>query len=109
MSTVVDATDATFDDLVLKSELPVLVDFWADWCGPCKKLAPVLDELATDFAGTVQIVKVNIDQNFEVASKTGVTSLPTLNVYHNGQLVKTITDYRTKAAIATELKNAIAG
>jgi len=77
-------TDATFESEVLKSEAPVVVDFWAPWCGPCRRLAPVLEEVATELADTVKVMKLNTDENPESPGKYGVMSIPTLIVFKNG-------------------------
>lgn len=84
--TVLHATDADFDSHVLQSEVPVLVDFWAPWCGPCKMIAPALDQLATDYAGKAKIVKVDVDQNPTTAMKFHVRSIPMLLVFKDGQI-----------------------
>ena len=89
MSQVLHTTDATFEADVLKSDLPVLVDFWAPWCGPCKMIAPVLDELAPAFDSKAKIVKINVDENQGVAAQYGVRSIPTLLLVKNGQVVGT--------------------
>ena len=89
MSQVLHTTDATFEADVLKSDLPVLVDFWAPWCGPCKMIASVLDELAPAFDGKAKIVKINVDENQGVAAQYGVRSIPTLLLVKNGQVVGT--------------------
>ncbi len=78
-------SDADFDEKVLKSEKPVLVDFFADWCGPCKMIAPFLEELADEFAGKVKIAKLNVDQNVAVATKYGIRAMPTLILFENGE------------------------
>ena len=87
MSTVTSVTDATFRAEVLDSELPVVVDIWATWCGPCKAIAPILDQLASEYAGRVKIVKVDADQNPETVTAASVTSIPTLGFYLNGERV----------------------
>jgi len=95
----ITVTDDTFDEKVLKSDLPVLVDFWADWCGPCKMIAPVLEELAQEYAGRLTIAKINADQNPETGQKYGVMSLPTLNLYKNGEVVDQITGAKPKRVL----------
>lgn len=89
MSQVLHGTDATFEAEVLGSDIPVLVDFWAPWCGPCKMVAPILDELAPEFAGKVKIVKINVDENQLVAGQFGVRSIPTLLLIKNGAVIAT--------------------
>jgi thioredoxin 1 len=96
-------TDATFDTEVLRADKPVLVDFWAPWCGPCRQVAPILEELATEHAGKIDVVKVNTDENPRTAAAYGVTSIPTLNVYSGGELVKSIVGARPKPALVREL------
>jgi thioredoxin 1 len=96
-------TDASFADDVLKSDKPVLVDFWAVWCGPCRMVAPILEEIATEHADKISVVKLNVDENPETAQTYGVTSIPTLNVYRGGQLVKTIIGAKPKAALLRDL------
>ena len=81
---IVHVSDATFDQEVLNSELPVLVDFWAEWCGPCKKIAPVLDELADQFDGKLKIAKVDVDANPDIPPKFGIRGIPTLIVFKGG-------------------------
>ena len=89
MSEVLHISDATFEAEVLHSNLPVLLDFWAPWCGPCKMIAPVLDDLAQDFAGKVKIVKMNVDENQATPAQFGVRSIPTLLLFKEGKLVAT--------------------
>ncbi|MBR3481510.1 MAG: thioredoxin TrxA [Neisseriaceae bacterium] len=84
---IVHATDANFEQEVLKSDLPVLVDFWAPWCGPCKMIAPILDDIAADYQGKVKVVKVNVDENQAVPAQFGIRNIPTLKVFKNGQEV----------------------
>ena len=89
-SDVVNLEDGTFDQEVLKSETPVLVDFWATWCGPCKAIAPAVDEIAREYKGKLKVGKVDIDQHQQVAQKFGIRSIPTLLVFKGGRVVDTI-------------------
>ena len=82
-------TDSSFDDDVVKSDVPVLVDYWAEWCGPCKAIAPVLDELAKEYQGKVKIAKVNVDENQEIPKKFGIRGIPTLMLFKNGNVEAT--------------------
>ena len=82
-------TDATFDADVLKSPTPVLVDYWAEWCGPCKMIAPILDDVATSYAGKLQIAKMNVDENREIPAKFGIRGIPTLMLFKDGELAAT--------------------
>jgi thioredoxin 1 len=96
-------TEATFADDVLQADGPVLVDFWAEWCGPCKMVAPVLDEIAGEYAGKITVAKVNIDENPGIARDYQILSIPTMSVFDKGQIVKSIVGARPKAAILREL------
>jgi thioredoxin 1 len=102
MGAVKIVTDATFTDEVLLSEKPVLVDFWAEWCGPCKMISPVLEEIAGTH-DTITIVKLNVDENPVTGANERIMSLPTLNVYQGGRVVKQIVGARPKAAILADL------
>lgn len=100
-------TDATFADEVLQADGPVLVDFWAEWCGPCKMVSPVLDEIAGEYPDKITVAKVNIDENPSIARDYQIMSIPTMSVFQKGQVVKSIVGARPKAAILKELSDYI--
>ena len=98
-------TDTTFDELVGASDAPVLVDFWAEWCGPCKMIAPILDEIATEQAGKLTVAKLNIDDNPEAARRFDVMSIPTLIVFQDGQPKKKLIGAKGKGQLLEELSD----
>jgi thioredoxin 1 len=96
-------TDETFIADVLQSETTVLVDFWAEWCGPCRQVSPILEEIAKEHADKLEIVKLNVDENPRTAADYGITSIPTMNVYAGGEVVKTIVGAKPKAMLLRDL------
>ncbi len=104
---VVILQDATFDKEVLKSDVPVLVDFWAVWCGPCKAIAPHVDELATQYKGKVKVAKMDVDQHQQVPQQYGIRSIPTLLVFKGGRVVDTIIGAVSKSKLEDSLKKAL--
>ncbi|ACZ91995.1 thioredoxin [Streptosporangium roseum] len=107
MGAIKNVTDASFDADVLKSDKPVIVDFWAEWCGPCRQVAPILEEIANEQADKLTIVKLNVDENPSTAGNYGVLQIPTLNVYKNGEVVKQIIGAKPKAMLLRELEGII--
>jgi thioredoxin 1 len=103
----VEFNDANFEQEVLKSELPVLVDFWAPWCGPCRMIAPSIEALSTEYAGKVKIGKLNSDDNPDVSAKFGIRSIPTLLIFKNGEVVNQLVGALPKDKIAEQLNRAI--
>ncbi|WP_430460909.1 thioredoxin TrxA [Thalassolituus sp. LLYu03] len=104
---ILTVSDDSFEADVLGSELPVLVDFWAEWCGPCKMIAPVLEEIAEEYAGKLKVAKLNIDQNEATAPKFGIRSIPTLILFKNGQAEATKIGAMSKSELAAFIEQAI--
>jgi thioredoxin 1 len=109
MSKPVEIEEAKFDESVLKAKMPALVDFWAPWCGPCRMVAPIVEELAGEYDGKVAFFKINVDDNSKIASKYGVMSIPTLILFKSGQPVSNIVGCRPKAELKKSLDAALAG
>lgn len=97
-------TDQNFEQEVLRADMPVLVDFWASWCGPCQMLAPVIAEIAEEYAGKVKVGKVNVDEQPNLANRYGIASIPTVMLFKNGEVVSTSLGYRPKNELETMLK-----
>ncbi|MDR0504363.1 MAG: thioredoxin [Bifidobacteriaceae bacterium] len=107
MSATPAVTDQTFATEVLQSSLPVLVDFWAPWCGPCRQLSPIIEQIGEQYAGKLKVVAMNTDENPATAQQYGIASIPTINVYKGGELVKMIVGARPKPMLVAELSEFI--
>ena len=103
MSSAAAVTDASFEQDVLKSDLPVLIDFWAPWCGPCRMVAPIVDEIAPEFEGKIKVFKLNTDENPNVASQYGIRSIPTLMIFKGGQKVDTVVGAVPKTTLSSTI------
>jgi len=102
-----NVTDATFEADVLKNEKPVIVDYWAEWCGPCRMVSPVLEEIASEHAEKIDVVKLNVDENPVTSQRYGILNIPTLSVFKDGEVVKEIVGARPKSALLRELADFI--
>ena len=107
MSLVVAVTDETFKSEVLESPMPVVVDFWAAWCGPCRAVAPILDELSKEYVGKIKVVKVDTEAHPDIAMAYGIVSIPTLNFFKDGALVKSLVGARPKATLQAQFDEVI--
>jgi len=107
MSKPMEVNDGNFDQMVLQSKTPVLVDFWAAWCGPCRMVAPIVEELAGEYEGKVTVVKLNVDENPKTASQYGVMSIPTLFIFKDGAPVSNIVGFRPKAELKRNLDDVL--
>ncbi|HAZ64286.1 MAG TPA: thioredoxin [Armatimonadetes bacterium] len=103
MANVTDVTDAAFEEVVLKSDIPVLVDFWAPWCGPCRMLGPIIEKVADKVAGTVKVVKLNVDDNSATAGEYGILSIPTVMIFKDGQKVEQLVGLTDEATLLSKL------
>ena len=108
MANVQDVSDATFDAEVLQSSTPVLIDFWAPWCGPCRAIAPVVEELANEYAGKLKVVKMNVDDNQQTPSRYGVRGIPNLIVFKNGQVAEQIVGAVPKTRLTQAIESVVA-
>ncbi len=104
MSNVADVTDATFTDLVVKSPKPVVIDYWADWCAPCKQLSPIIDELARDYGDKITFLKMDTNTSTQVPTQQGVLGLPTIQVFVGGEVVKSFTGAKPKSVLLKALE-----
>ncbi len=104
MGHAIEVTDATFDKEVLQSSVPVLVDFWAVWCGPCKMIAPVVEEIAVEKAGKLKACKIDVDKNRQAATQFGIRSIPTLLLFKNGQVMAQIVGAVSKSALLSKIE-----
>jgi thioredoxin 1 len=107
MAEPLQVSDADFEQEILKSDIPALVDFWAAWCGPCRAIAPVVEELAQDYQGKVKVAKMNVDENAKTPAKYGIRAIPTLIVFQGGQVVEQITGAVSRSIIENALKKAL--
>jgi thioredoxin 1 len=108
MASAKTVTDATFQSEVLHHEIPILVDFWAEWCGPCRAVSPILDKIAEENTGKLSIVKMNVDENPETAEKYGIVSIPSMLVFDGGEVVKRITGAKPKPVLDADLTEFLA-
>ncbi len=104
MADLLQVTDDSFDDEIMNSEMPAMVDFWAEWCGPCKMVGPVVEELAQEYEGKIKIAKMDVDKNRETPVRFGIRNIPTLIMFKGGQVVQTIVGAQTKSNLDEELK-----
>jgi thioredoxin 1 len=104
MGDILEVSDDNFESEIVKSDIPSMVDFWAEWCGPCKKVGPVVEELAAEYEGKIKIAKMDVDSNRQTPAKFGIRNIPTLILFKNGEVVNTIVGAQPKTSIEEELK-----
>ena len=107
MANELELTDATFETEVLQSDMPVLVDFWAPWCGPCRVIAPIVEEIAGEYNGKIKVGKLNTDDNQQVASKYGIMSIPTLLIFKDGEIAQKIIGAQSKQVITSKIDDVL--
>jgi thioredoxin 1 len=108
LSSATEVTDANFEELVINSKDTIMVDFWAEWCGPCRAVSPILDQIASEHADKIKIVKLNVDDNPQMAMKYQITSIPAMKVFRGGEVVKTVIGAKPKPAIESDLAEFLA-
>lgn len=108
MSSATEVTDANFEELVINSKDTIMVDFWAEWCGPCRAVSPILDQIAAEHSDKIKIVKLNVDDNPQMAMKYQITSIPAMKVFKGGEVVKTVIGAKPKPAIEADLAEFLA-
>ena len=104
MGDILEVSDESFESEIINSDIPSMVDFWAEWCGPCKKVGPVVEELAGEYAGKIKIAKMDVDHNRQTPAKFGIRNIPTLILFKGGEVVNTIVGAQPKSSIEDELK-----
>lgn len=107
MSDLLEVTDETFDKEIIESDLPVMVDFWAEWCGPCRMVSPVVEELAGEYKGKIKVAKMDVDKNRQTPAKFGIRNIPTLILFKGGEVAQTIIGAQPKSHIEEELKKVL--
>ena len=107
MSDLLEVTDENFESEIVKSDIPVMVDFWAEWCGPCKMVGPVVEELSKEYAGKIKIGKMDVDKNPGTPAKFGIRSIPTLILFKDGEVAQTIVGAQPKSYLEEELKKVL--